>query len=387
MVNKRYSLLIIALYCYPGHVKGVIDHLKAINPLVDITLLIDKAEEMSKILCDKSVRIEWYNIPPVNIKWRWLMYKVIRYKQSRFFARFQQGRRYDIVNVHFPNIFMSYVYKYLRDMSGKLVITPWGSDVLRRDKSYLKQLVSLYQKADYIATAAKTPLGKRVIDDLGVTPEKLVGNFFGSDVVDYVQERICTVSTNDAKDRFGLSGRYVITCGYNRREAQRHKAIISAIDQVRDQLPDNLSLLFPMSYGADTRMSYVEECKLECEKRNIPAVFVTNFLSLDDLFFLRMATDVFVHIQTTDANSSSVKEYILCNKKIVHGSWITYEELEAFSPLFYFPVDRLEDLGEVIVKACYSDSISIPKEVLDIVKNDGWKNKATRMNDFFMSIV
>ena len=96
---------------------------------------------------------------------------------------------------------------------------------------------------------------------------------------------------------------------------------------------------------------------------------------------------MFVHVQTTDAFSSSVQEYILCNKKIVHGSWIKYEKLEDFKPLFYFPVDRLEDLGDVIVKAYQSDNIDIPQGVIDYVKSSSNQSKATLMNNFYMSII
>ena len=96
---------------------------------------------------------------------------------------------------------------------------------------------------------------------------------------------------------------------------------------------------------------------------------------------------MFVHVQTTDAFSGSFQEYILCNTKIVHGSWIKYEKLEDFKPLFYFPVDKLENLGERIVKAYHSDKIDIPQGVIDYVKSSGWENKASLMNDFFVSIV
>ncbi len=387
MENRKYTLLIIALYCYSGHVKAVINHLKEVNPLVDVTLLTNDADEYTDVATEGKVKLERYDVPPVRIKWRWLMNFIIRRKQCKFFAEFARDRQYDIVNVHFPNMFMSFVYPYLRAMSNNLVITPWGSDVLRRDKKYLRSLESLYQRADYVATAQKTPLGERIVQDLHVEPQKMVGNFFGSDLIDYALKNGNSISTDDAKMHFGLSGKFVITCGYNRREPQRHKTIINAIDQVRNRLPNNLTLLFPMQYGAETRPEYLEECKKECEIRNLPALFVTRYLPVEELYLLRMATDVFVHVQTTDASSGSVQEYILCDKKIVHGSWIKYDELEAYLPLFYFPVNKIEDLGEVIVQACNSDKISVPQEVLDIVRNRGWERNAHRMNDFFLSLV
>ena len=133
--------------------------------------------------------------------------------------------------------------------------------------------------------------------------------------------------------------------------------------------------------------TYMEDCQRECKERGLDAVFLTDYLSVEDVYKLRKATDIFVHVQTTDASSGSIQEYIICNKKIVHGSWIKYEELEAFKPLFYFPVENLDNLGEIIVKTCNADNIEMSQGLIDYVKKSGWENKATMMNDFFNSIV
>ena len=388
MENKKYSLLVVALYCYTGHVKEIVKHLKEKNPLVDITILTDKPDDYEEIV-DKLNEICFYNVSSVDwIKFRSLRVLATKYMQIRFFSKFSKNRRYDIINIHFANRYMSFVYKYLRAMSDRIVMIPWGSDILRRPKKNLEQLSYLYQKADYIAATPSSPVGKRILQEFKVNPEKMVGSFWGSAGIDYAIEKGKLISQEESKERFGLSGRYVITCGYNRQEAQQHKAIIEAIDKKRKQLPENLILLFPMTYGnIGTQGKYVEEVKDECKKRNLQAVFVTEFLSLEDLYKLRNATDMFIHVQTTDAFSGSVQEYILCNKKIIHGSWNKYEQLEDFKPLFYFPVDKLENLGEVIVKAYKSDGIAIPQGVIDYVKSSSWNTKANLMNNFFMSIV
>lgn len=388
MENKKYSLLVVALYCYAGHVKEMVKHLKEKNPLVDITILTEEPDDYVEIV-DKLTEICFYNVSSVDwIKLRGLRVFATKYKQIRFFSKFSKNRKYDIINIHFANRYMSFVYKYLRAMSDNLVMIPWGSDILRRPKKNLEQLSYLYQKADYIAATPSSPIGRKILEEFKVNPEKVVGSFWGSAGIDYAIEKGKLISQKDSKERFGLSDRYVITCGYNRQEAQRHKAIIEAIDQKREQLPENLTLLFPMTYGNMTYQGkYVEEVKDECKKRNLQAVFVTEFLSLEDLYKLRNATDMFIHVQTTDAFSGSVQEYILCNKKIVHGSWNKYEQLEDFKPLFYFPVDKLENLGEIIVKAYNSDGIAIPQGVIDYVESSSWHVKVTKMNDFFMSIV
>ncbi len=390
MENKKYSLLIVALYCYAGHIREVVSHLKEKNPLIDITILTNKPDDY-KDLVDKLAEICFYDVSSVDwIKFRGLRVFATKYKQIRFFSKYSKDRRYDIINIHFANRYMSFVYKYLRAMSDNIVITPWGSDLLRRPKENLDQLSVLYKKADYITIPANSTgqIGKMLMTDFKIDPQKLVGSFWGSDIVDFAIKNGDSISQEDAKAHFGLENSYVITCGYNKQEAQQHKTIIQAIDQVRDQLPYNLTLLFPMNYaGWTTTERYGEEVKEECKKRNLHALFVTEFLSVEDLYKLRKATDIFVHVQTTDAGARSVYEYILCDKKIVHGSWMKYKKLEAFKPLFYFPVNRLEDLGEVIVHAYKSDNIEIPQGVMDIVKSRSWDSKISKMNEFFMSIV
>ena len=391
MENKKYSLLIVALYCYAGHIREVVSHLKEKNPLVDITILTNKPDDYNDLV-DKLAEICFYDVSSVDwIKFPSLRFLVTKYKQIRFFSKFSKDKRFDIINIHFANRYMSFVYKYLRAMSDNIVITPWGSDLLRRPKEHLDQLSLLYNKADYITIPANSTgqIGKMLMTDFKIDPKKLVGSFWGSDLVDFAIKNGDSISQEDAKDRFGLSGQYVITCGYNPQKSQQHKAIIAAIDQKRKQLPDNLTLLFPFNYARDFNIlkDYIDEIKNECQKRNLHAVFVTEFLSVEDLYRLRKATDIFVHVQTSDAGARSVYEYILCNKKIINGSWVRYKGLEKYKPLFYFPVDKLENLGEVIVHAYNSDNIKIPQEVMEIVLSRGWNNKIKMLNDFFMSIV
>lgn len=390
MENRQYSLLVVALYCHIGHVKSVIEHLMKKNPLVEITLLSNlQPEVIRKEIVDPSINIEWYNVSDVNyIKSSWLRERVIRYKQNRFFSNFSKKRSFDIVNIHFPKRHLAFAYKYIRRMSKNVVISPWGSDVLRQNAKALKQLRVLYRKADYIATSTQSPLGKKILQEFNIEPDKFAGGFFGTDIVDYALKYGDSISQDEAKERFGLEGRYVITCGYNRKVPQRHKEIITAIDNVRNKLPKNLTLLFPMTYANPrTDYDYVEEIKQICFNKKLPAVFVTDFLSIDDVYKLRKATDIFVHVQTTDSASRSVQEYILCDKKIVHGSWMKYEMLEAFDPLFYFPVNKMEELGDTIVKAYKSDKIKIPQGVKNYVMSRSWECRITMMNDFFMSIV
>ena len=107
---------------------------------------------------------------------------------------------------------------------------------------------------------------------------------------------------------------------------------------------------------------------------------------MEDLYTLRMATDMFVHVQTTDAGASCVMQYILCHKKIVHGSWMKYMDLEKFKPLFYYPVNNLEELGSVILEAYRSAGIDIPEGVIHAIMDRGWNKEIKKWDALFCSM-
>ena len=103
------------------------------------------------------------------------------------------------------------------------------------------------------------------------------------------------------------------------------------------------------------------------------AVYFNQFLELPELFQLRQATDLFVHIQPTDASSGTLYEYILCEKKILNGAWLQYPEIEKEGIKPYFLVDSMETLGESIVHAYESEPIKIPRTVIEDLSKKQWK--------------
>ena len=175
---------------------------------------------------------------------------------------------------------------------------------------------------------------------------------------------------------------------YNTQKEQRHEKIIEAVYSVKNQLPDNLVLLFPFTYGKTTNSDiYTESIIEKCKQMGLCAMPVYEHLDLEDLLKLRMATDVFVHVQTTDAGSRCVMEYVQCNKKVIHGRWMKYKYLEDYRPSCYFPVERMEDLAKCLIFAYHAEISDLPQEVTDIIMRRSWNYKMALWNDFFESIV
>ena len=387
---KKYSLLVIGWYAYIGHVAEFIKNLKKTNPNVEISLLTSKPSlaEIPEDIVENTSEIVCCRYYSGRIKCRFLAEFINRFY---FFWDFIciSRKRYDIVDIHYAKPRLVYVLHWIRKLSNNLLISPWGSDVMRvENKRAIRQLSRVYSQTKFVTVGKSSSVGQSLVNKFNVDPNKLVRLGWGGEFFDFIRENPNSVTTEDAKARFGLSNRYVITCGYNTQLAQRHIDIIEAINGVKGQLPENLTILLPFTYGKTTfNDRYTEIVQTKCRELGLDAVAVEEHLDMLDLLKLRMATDMFVHVQSTDAGSRSVMEYVLCNKKVVHGSWVKYAYLENYRPSCYFPVEGMEDLGKRIVEAYHAQVTDLPQEVMDIIMERGWKNRMILWNDFFESLV
>ena len=387
---NNYSILIVGIECYFGHIKEFVVNLKRKNPLVEVSLVISPIKDDDfKEISGFVKRIVFHNNYNGTIRFRYYvtLMNVLHY-YLEFFSLLVKDK-FDIVDIHFPNRRIKFAMPFIKKMTKNIVITPWGSDVLRvEDVKSINELSKVYSQARYITIGKDTPIGKCAIEKFNADPDKMVKLGWGGEFFDYVHENSDLVTTDEAKARFGLNGRYVITCGYNTQKEQRHLDIVNAIIDVRCQLPENLTLLFPFTYGRSAkRDEYTSSVKKKCKELGLHFVAVEENLDMLDLLKLRMATDMFVHVQTTDAGSRCVMEYVYCNKKVVHGSWIRYAYLDDYKPMCYFPVDNMQDLGRCIVNAYHARVGDLPQEVKRIIMERGWNYKMALWNDFFESLL
>ena len=390
MENKKYSILLICTNGIPGHIIRFIRNLKNANPSVCITFFSKRSKEWFPeeldFYLDDFIQLKKYTGWPHRL---WIFRGLFDYfAMVKQFKELARSHHYDIVNIHFPQYYLDSVMHSIRRMSNCIIVSPWGSDVLRVADKEKKRLRRVIKKADYITVGSTGFFGKVLCQEMKIDKEKFHPLAWGSETIDYINGHLSEISTEQAKESLGLSGRYLITCGYNAFESQKHETIINAINDKRIFLPDNMTLMFPVTYGTavdSIDKKYIGRLKVLCEDLNLSTVFYENYLSLPDTFLLRRATDMFIHIQPSDGGNSSLQEYVLCGAKVVHGAWIHYNYLEQFKPLFYFPVNDLNELGDVIVDAYRSEPIRIPEQVIAYISNRGWKAKMMLWNDFFVS--
>ena len=383
----KYSILVVAIDCHYSHITRFVCNLKQENPDVEIHYLTEiKKDEIPEEIVNNVAEIINFKVSNGKGGYYGIFKKILDLRKQ--FKKLSKKHKYYVVDIHFTNYYMAVAMPYLRNMSSNIVVSPWGSDVLRIEGFRFKVLLKcVFAKCDYITTAIDGNVGKRILEYLPSCREKFYPQAWGSETIDYIVHHLSETDTATAKERFGLEGKYVITCGYNAFRAQNHDKIIDAIAGKRSQLPENLKLLIPVSYGAYDKDKYVAELKKKCQEAKIDALFVEEYMSVEDVFLLRMATDMFVHTQNTDAGCASLQEYVLCDKKIVHGSWIHYPKLDVYSPLCYYTASDFSVLGDVIVDTYHAEPILFSQEVLDYIRSNGWEVRRKEWNDMFEKIV
>ena len=288
----------------------------------------------------------------------------------KHFKKFVAGRHFDYINIHYIKPEYCFILDYIKKCNSKLILSPWGSDVYW-PKSYYKLLVKrVFDSADFV-TGRNNRFTRDYKGIFNVPDSKVVYCEVGIEPIEYIVEHKKLIDTNEAKRQLGIEGHYVITCGYKAMSSHQHFKMIDAIQQVRDKLPSNLLLLFPLTYPDDPE--YIATIKQKVNEYGLNAVYFEHFLDIPHLFLMRQATDIFIHVQTTDASSASLCENILCEKKVINGAWLQYPELKKNGLLPYFEVDSIDNLGQTVLDVYHSEPIKIEEDVIKLFEKKQWK--------------
>ena len=370
MDNREYSLLILGNF-ESVFIVQFVKNLKKCNPQARLYFWGYTREESdadrSFLSCYEDYCL--FGIRSLinsSVGWRITAIKRMRKSLKTFIA----DKHFDYVNIHYIKPEYVFLLDYLKRCASTLVLSPWGSDVLGINWFYRQLVKRTFNAADFV-----TGSGNRFTQDFmrifKVPERKYVSCTIGVEPIEYIFEHKIQIDVNEAKRLLGIDNHYVITCGYKALEAHQHIKIIEAIHQVRNQLPDDLLLLFPLTYPNNTE--YVQTIKQKVNEYGMKAIYFEQFLDIPHLFLIRQATDMFIHVQPTDASSGSLWEYILCEKKIINGAWLQYPELVKNGRKPFFEVDTMENLGHTIVDVYQSKPIAIDRELFAFFENKQWK--------------
>lgn len=313
--------------------------------------------------------------------------RIINSIKVRSLKRILDIEKYDIINIHQPVFWQLPFVEYAKQKHCKIIVSPWGSDVLRCPVSRRKEIASILGCADYITSNAKEFTNK-LISMYHFEPSKMCDIGFGSEIVSLIPKLKGEQSKREiCNDLCIEEAECYIACGYTAQRAQRHLQMVEAIAANKDVLPKKTVLLFQFTYGANTDLNYQKEIKDLCEYHKLRYHFLTSYLSNEDVARLRIIVDLFIHLQPTDANSASLREYLLAGAQCINGRWLNYPDLEV-DGIPYHICESLEDLPKIIRMFFNNElpKVFISERVSDYILSTSWTFQSKRWADFFYSL-
>lgn len=268
-------------------------------------------------------------------------------------------------------------------LNSKLVLSYWGSDLLRTEESKLYSAGKFLKYADFITfdNADLEIRFKETYKWAGAIPKRTV--MLGLPVLDIIKKKFSDDFREAIREKWGISKeKTVIGIGYNGIPAQQHKKVLSILEKLDDEYKKRIVLLLQMSYGGTKtyRNSVVNAAK----RTGIQYIDIQHFLADDEVSQLRILTDIFINAQATDAFSGSVCEYLFAGTVLINAKWLRYKEFEKYD----FNYREFGDFNEInyLIEKSLKEKISIEKNKELVWRLRSWECCAPKWKTIYKRV-
>ena len=178
---------------------------------------------------------------------------------------------------------------------------------------------------------------------------------------------------------------YNIICGYNADPGQQHLSSIAALSCVKERLPEDYQIIFPVSYG--DRNGYIDSLKKACETYGLNSFFIESYISDEQMALLHLITDLYINNQKTDNGNAFLVEALSCGNCIISGSWLLYTQFEDYG-IPYYQFESQKELGNVIKSIIEEDhpTVSVPNELIKDLQSRTIGNLKNEWSLFFKQL-
>lgn len=262
--------------------------------------------------------------------------------------------RIDVVQFHFLDIYYTLPLVIISKLKRyKISCFVYGSDFLRAGHIKKQYLKLIFYFANSIVCDSSTLLKK-----LQVFYPQFNNKFscinFGSIIIDDLVEKIKSKRFPFIENKEKIT----VMCGYNGSKAQNHIEIINSISEYKDLI----HLIIPMTYGCD--ISYIDKIRGVLETGNYDYELYSSYIPNEQWENIILSTDVFIHMQESDAFSSSLAEHLLLGHVVINADWLKY--------------DDLANVGVYYLEANFRNLPNVFKHVITDYREEAQKHKYNR---------
>ncbi|MCR5340561.1 MAG: hypothetical protein K6E60_04365 [Saccharofermentans sp.] len=266
---------------------------------------------------------------------------------------------YDIVQVHFVRGDSSSMGRINRLFSKRLILSFWGSDLFRAENADTRIKRALNAAS---AITMSTPEMEEKFHHLyGDRYDSKIHRLgFGVKGLDVLQAM--KAERSDLLHKYFIpENKVIISIGYNKSQAQQHVKVLDVIHSFSKDIQAKIHIVLRLTYGS-CEPGYVEKIKCYLSKLDCTYSLFENYLSDEEFAELTILTDVFIHAQTSDAQSASVSEHLYAGCLVLNPSWIKYSNLK--DKVFYLSFNDFNDLGSLLSENIVSKAESPYKDLL-----------------------
>ncbi|MFC6439353.1 glycosyltransferase [Bowmanella sp. JS7-9] len=233
----------------------------------------------------------------------------------------QNRCRYDAVQIHYASIIHDYAMPWYRLASRRILISFWGSDLLREKRTDI--LTKMIRQADTVS--CQTPLMAKAIHSLVPTAAVCLQRFAlntlaAIDILKNQPQQLAALQQS-----LGLEKNHpMITLGYSASPGQQHVAILQALIARQHEF-ESCHFVLPMTYGGSA--AYIEKIRQLTDQSSLQVLILTDYMSAEQIAALRLVCRIFVHLQPTDALSGSMQEHLYAGNQVITGDWLDYQVL------------------------------------------------------------
>lgn len=260
-------------------------------------------------------------------------------------------RKVDMVVIHCPpnNVQALLISWAVRLMNSRTLTVFWGSDLQAVNDAQAGRLAHIVQCSDCVNISTQEMrlaynrfFGKRF-------SPKIYSAKFGSLAFSACDEAASEYTKESSKSFFGLDpAKICVAVGYGGKPSHQHVSAIKALARLTGEEKEKIQMLLHMHGG---ERGYIEKVKSAADEAGIGYVILPGSYGLKEIAIMRMATDIFLHAQTNDAMSSSIRECLYSGAVLVNPGWIRYPEYQELG-IDYISYHDFSDLtakmGELI---------------------------------------
>lgn len=275
----------------------------------------------------------------------------------------------NIINVQYVSTWELAVGSLLKRKENKFIASYWGSDLMRESRKELKCKEKFLRKCDMITLESKDLQNVFRKEYGDCYDEKCHIAMFGLPILDEIKKISEVVDKKTAKKEIGIEPDSItIAIGYNARKEQQHLSVLKELQKLDSEVGQRITILLQMTYGGTA--DYRNEVRAIASQLGCKVMVYERFLTDRETAVLRIATDVYINAQTTDAFSGSVCENLYAGCTLINAAWLRYEELkEGFQ---YIEFSGFDELSQIVTDVCENKYFIDQKKNQQIV----WKMRS-----------